>query len=105
MTLLILVMRATPRSGPRVIRRTLEFFPEHIGVDFFVGVIAVSLFKAGTHSREELVDTVDDRRAGVEKQRAAAIQASMLSPTIRSESSKPKLPPPWRYSRASRSTR
>src|SRR3981189_2821185 len=75
-----------------VIRRALELFSEHIGIDFFIGVIAASPFQARTQGRDKLVDAVDDRRAGVKKQRAAGIEAIDTFPHDPHRELEPKVP-------------
>src|SRR6185503_8849325 len=60
--------------GP-VVRRAVEFLPEDIRIDLFVGVFAIPRFQSRSNRCEKHISAVDDRRAGVEKQAAARIQA------------------------------
>ena len=58
-----------------VVWRAVEFLPEDIRVDLFVGVFAIACVQPGAHRRKKRIDAVDDRGAGIEKQPAARIQA------------------------------
>jgi hypothetical protein len=60
--------------GP-VVRRAVEFLPEDIRIDLFVGVFAIPRFQSRSNRCEKHIGAVDDRRAGVEEQAAAGIQA------------------------------